>query len=93
VVRPRSGAGAEPCRNGVGASPVPRRSGGPSARNGGDRALSPGTKPRRCWFFAAAVDREDVTRGAEELGGEHDTFVVAALEPDAEELGLAGEPA
>lgn len=46
--------------------------------------------------FAAAVDRDDVTLGAEELGVEladHITFVVAALEPLADELGIAGTPA
>jgi putative nucleotidyltransferase with HDIG domain len=42
--------------------------------------------------FAAAVDREDVRRGAEELGvdfDEHVRFVIAALEERADELGLA----
>src|ERR671939_831132 len=42
--------------------------------------------------FAAAVNREDVRRGAEELGvdfDDHVAFVIAALEPRAEELGLA----
>jgi putative nucleotidyltransferase with HDIG domain len=46
--------------------------------------------------FAAAVDRDDVTRGAEELGvdlAEHIAFVVAALTPHADELGIAGSPA
>ena len=41
--------------------------------------------------FAAAVNREDVRRGAEELGGdfdEHVRFVIAALEERADELGL-----
>jgi putative nucleotidyltransferase with HDIG domain len=45
--------------------------------------------------FAAAVNREDVRRGAEELGvdfDEHVAFVIAALEPRAEELGLTGQP-
>ncbi|HEY7256866.1 MAG TPA: HDIG domain-containing metalloprotein [Solirubrobacterales bacterium] len=43
--------------------------------------------------FAAAVDREEVRRGAEELGedfDEHLAFVIAALEPEAESLGLTG---
>jgi putative nucleotidyltransferase with HDIG domain len=43
--------------------------------------------------FAAAVDREDVRRGAELLGAdfdEHVAFVVAALEARAGELGLHG---
>ncbi len=47
--------------------------------------------------FAAAVSREDMRLGAEELGedfDEHLAFVIAALERRAEELGLtgAGEP-
>jgi predicted hydrolase (HD superfamily) len=43
--------------------------------------------------FAREVDREGMRRGAEELGvdfDEHLTFVVAALQPHADELGLAG---
>ncbi len=43
--------------------------------------------------FAAAVDREDVRHGAEELGvdfDEHVAFVVAALEARADELELHG---
>jgi putative nucleotidyltransferase with HDIG domain len=43
--------------------------------------------------FAAAVDREDITRGAAELGVELDELigaVVAALEPLASELGVDG---
>jgi predicted hydrolase (HD superfamily) len=43
--------------------------------------------------FAAAVDRAALREGAELLGvdfDEHVTFVVAALEPHAEQLGLAG---
>jgi putative nucleotidyltransferase with HDIG domain len=42
--------------------------------------------------FAAAVDREDVARGAEELGVELDELieqVIAALAPAAAELGFA----
>jgi putative nucleotidyltransferase with HDIG domain len=45
--------------------------------------------------FAAAVNREDVRRGAEELGvdfDEHVAFVIAALEARAGELGLTGQP-
>jgi predicted hydrolase (HD superfamily) len=41
--------------------------------------------------FAAAVDREELRRGAEELGedfDEHVSFVIAAMQPRAEELGL-----
>jgi putative nucleotidyltransferase with HDIG domain len=43
--------------------------------------------------FAAAVDREEVGRGAEELGvdfDEHVAKVIAAMEPHAAELGLEG---
>ena len=43
--------------------------------------------------FAAAVDREDVRRGADELGvgfDEHVAVVVAALTQRADELGLQG---
>ncbi|WP_407655913.1 HDIG domain-containing metalloprotein [Capillimicrobium parvum] len=46
--------------------------------------------------FAAAVNREDVRSGAEELGvdfDEHVRFVVAALEEHAAELQLDGEAA
>jgi putative nucleotidyltransferase with HDIG domain len=42
--------------------------------------------------FAAAVDRDEVRQGAEELGEDFDAhiaFVIAALEPHAEALGLA----
>jgi predicted hydrolase (HD superfamily) len=44
--------------------------------------------------FAAAVNRDEVRHGAEELGvefDEHVRFVIAALEDQAEELGLTGE--
>jgi len=43
--------------------------------------------------FAAAVNREDVTRGAEQLGvdlDEHITIVIGALEERADDLGLNG---
>ena len=48
--------------------------------------------------FAAAVNREEVRRGAEELGvdfDEHVAFVIAALSERADELGVApsGTPA
>ncbi len=46
--------------------------------------------------FAAAVNRDDVRRGAEELGvdfDEHVAFVVAALEARADELELHGSGA
>lgn len=42
--------------------------------------------------FAAAVKREDMLRGAADLGvefDEHAAFVIAALQPAAAELGLA----
>ncbi len=42
--------------------------------------------------FAASVNREDITSGAEELGvdlNEHINFVVAALQERADALGLA----
>jgi putative nucleotidyltransferase with HDIG domain len=41
--------------------------------------------------FAAAVDRGELRRGAEELGvdfDEHAAFVIAAMQPRADELGL-----
>jgi putative nucleotidyltransferase with HDIG domain len=43
--------------------------------------------------FAAAVNREDIARGAEDLGVEFDEHVrgvIAALEPHASELGVDG---
>jgi putative nucleotidyltransferase with HDIG domain len=46
--------------------------------------------------FAAAVSREDVRGGAEQLGtgfDEHVAFVIAALEARADELGLHGRDA
>jgi putative nucleotidyltransferase with HDIG domain len=46
--------------------------------------------------FAAAVSRDDVRNGAEELGvefDEHVAFVIAALEAHADTLGLTGSPA
>ncbi len=46
--------------------------------------------------FAAAVDREGIREGAEELGvdfDEHLAFVIAALEEHSGELGLDGEGA
>jgi putative nucleotidyltransferase with HDIG domain len=44
--------------------------------------------------FAAAVSREDIARGCQELGAELDELlasVIAALEPLAPELGVAGD--
>jgi putative nucleotidyltransferase with HDIG domain len=46
--------------------------------------------------FAAAVNRDEVTRGAEELGvdfDEHVRFVIAALDQRAEDLGVRGSAA
>ena len=46
--------------------------------------------------FAAAVDREELRNAAADLGedfDEHLAFVIAALEPHAEELGLSGSGA
>jgi len=43
--------------------------------------------------FARAVNREDITKGAEQLGvelDEHIAFVIEALKPVAGELGIAG---
>jgi putative nucleotidyltransferase with HDIG domain len=43
--------------------------------------------------FARNVNRDDIVKGAEELGvdlNEHITFVIAAMAEDAERLGLAG---
>jgi putative nucleotidyltransferase with HDIG domain len=45
--------------------------------------------------FARAVNREDIARGAEQLGMSLDDLiaeVAIALKPDAERLGLAGAP-
>ncbi len=45
--------------------------------------------------FAAAVKREDIVNGAADLGvdlDEHIAFVIAALQPIADELGLTPEP-
>ncbi len=43
--------------------------------------------------FARAVNRDDITKGAEQLGvdlDEHIAFVIEALKPVATELGIAG---
>lgn len=45
--------------------------------------------------FARAVKREDIVKGAEQLGvdlEEHIAFVIEALKPVATELGIAGSP-
>ena len=42
--------------------------------------------------FAAAIHRDDIIQGAEDLGvdlNEHIAFVIAALQSVADELGLA----
>jgi len=44
--------------------------------------------------FARAVNREDIVKGAEQLGvdlDEHIAFVIEALKPAAKELGIAGD--
>ena len=44
--------------------------------------------------FARGVHREDIVRGAEELGvplDEHIAFVIEALRPIAPQLGLNGQ--
>jgi len=44
--------------------------------------------------FAAAVNRDDITRGAADLGvelDEHIQFVIDAMTPIAQELGIAGK--
>ena len=46
--------------------------------------------------FARGVNREDIVKGAAELGldlDDHITFVIHAMEGEAEALGLAGVPA
>lgn len=57
------------------------------------RSVRKKLKDRR---FAANVNRDDITRGAEEIGrplDDHIAFLVAALRPHADELGLAPQPA
>jgi predicted hydrolase (HD superfamily) len=44
--------------------------------------------------FARGVNRDDVIKGAEELGvdlNEHIAFVIAAMEGEADALGLRGQ--
>ncbi len=46
--------------------------------------------------FARAVNRDDIVKGAEQLGvdlDEHIAFVIEALKPAAKELGIAGDTA
>lgn len=66
-------------------------------RPDGIRGMTPKSvkKKLKTPAFAAAVNRDDVRNGAEELGvdfDEHVAFVIAALEPHAEQLGLTGSP-
>ncbi len=59
-------------------------------RLGGMKAKSVRKKMKQK-SFAAAVNRDDIVRGAEDLGvdlNEHIGFMIAALEPIAAELGL-----
>ena len=67
-------------------------------RPDGIRGLTPKSvkKKLRQPSFAAAVSRDEVRRGAEELGvdfDEHVRFVIAALEQRADELGVQGSGA
>jgi putative nucleotidyltransferase with HDIG domain len=67
-------------------------------RPGGIHGLTPKSvrKKLKQPSFAAAVDREALRRGAEEIGldlDEHVAFVIEALEPRAAELGLEGSQA
>ena len=69
-----------------------------AVRPGGIVGLTPKSvrKKLKTPAFAAAVSREDVRRGAEELGvdfDEHCAIVIAALEGRADELGLRGRDA
>ena len=62
----------------------------------GIHGLSPKSvkKKMKTPAFAAAISRDDLRQGAEELGvdfDEHVAFVIAAMEDKAEELGLHGE--
>ncbi len=67
-------------------------------RPDGIRGMTPKSvkKKLKTPAFAAAINRDDVRKGAEELGVDFDghvAFVIAALERRADELGLAGSPA
>jgi len=66
-----------------------------AVRPDGIRGLTPKSVKKKLKqpSFAAAVHREDVTGGADELGiefDEHLRFVIAAIEVHADELGLTG---
>ena len=61
----------------------------------GIRGMTPKSvkKKMKTPAFAAAVNRDELREAAEQLGvdfDEHLAFVIAALEPHAEELGIAG---
>ncbi len=67
-------------------------------RPDGIRGMTPKSvkKKLKTPAFAAAVSRDDVRNGAEELGvdfDEHVAFVIAALEARADDLGLTGSTA
>jgi putative nucleotidyltransferase with HDIG domain len=67
-------------------------------RPGGIQGMTPKSvrKKLKQPSFAAAVNREELRRGAEELGvdfDEHVAFLIAAFEPKAAELGLEGAAA
>ena len=69
-----------------------------AVRPEGIRGLSPKSVKKKLKqpSFAAAVDRDDIRRGAEDLGvdlDEHIAFVVGALESRADELELEGSAA
>jgi putative nucleotidyltransferase with HDIG domain len=69
-----------------------------AVRPEGIRGLTPKSVKKKLKqpSFAAAVDRHDVREGAAELGvefDEHVAFVIAALEPHADELALDGTAA
>jgi len=69
-----------------------------AVRPEGIRGLTPKSVKKKLKqpSFAAAVNRDEVRHGAEELGvefDEHVAFVVAALEGRADELELQGTPA
>jgi putative nucleotidyltransferase with HDIG domain len=59
----------------------------------GDLEVKSVTKKLKDKAFARGVNREDITRGAEELGiplDEHIRFVIEALRPDEARIGLGG---
>src|SRR5262249_47409388 len=55
--------------------------------------LASGRKKMRDKAFARRLDREDVMQGARGIGGDlaaHIAFVIAAMQEEADALGLAG---